>query len=224
LPWLTRQIPGLVALIDGAVLFTFCAVIFNVDLAHPQREPARTLAAIMLAVLASGVAYTWLALNGRRLKTFRSTLGEVCWHLVGATTWILVGLSLVLVGALSILMFDRVATALRDTGDPALAAAAVTLGTVFAVINAIANLCVIAVHAHDGSDAGDELRDLGRALRSYQKTVHRHRRAVLRAAGQLDRRRPESSSGNGSEAPDAEPDTDLTHLPQTPEDPFGRST
>lgn len=223
LAWLTRQIPRLVALIDGAVLFTFCAVIFNVDMSHPQIQPARTLAALMLAVLATGVAYTWLGLTGGRLKTFRGELGEVSWRLVGRTTWVMVAISIALIGALSLLMFDRVATALRDTGDLGLMAVATMLGTVFAVISAIANLCVIAVHALDGSVAADEHRNLGRALLRYQNAVHHHHRAALKAAGRLDDWRRAGHPEDVREVVETRREEGRGDPPGDPEDPLRRS-
>jgi hypothetical protein len=203
LPWLVRQIPRLVAVIDCVVLFTFCGVIFNVDLGHPLLTPVPLMAAALLAVLASGVAYTWLALTGDRLKTFRDELGEILWPVVGATTWSMVAGSAVLVGALGVLMYSRVVDEVRAAGDIALAGTAVPLGLVFAVISAVANLSVVAIHALDGSAHADQHRHAGRLLRRHEKAVHRHRLALVRMAGRLYDQHPQDGGREPRPAPDA---------------------
>lgn len=182
LPWAVRQVPRLVALIDLAVLFTFCGIVFNVDPGAPLTTPVATLAALFLAVLASGVAYSWLAVTGARLKIFRSEIGEVVWGVVGRTTWLLIGVSLVLVAALGVLMYSRVvaeAVSAEQQAGPA-----VLLGVVFAVVSVVGNLSVIAVHALDGSVPADEHRHVGRVLERHERRLRRARRALLRAGGQ----------------------------------------
>jgi hypothetical protein len=180
LPWVVRQIPRLVAVIDCVVLFTFCSVIFNVALSDPLQNPVLALAALLLAVLAGGVAYTWLSLTGDRIKTFRGELGEVLWRVVGATSWLMIAVSLVVVAALAVLMYSRVVNEVTVAGDAVQAGAATPLGLVFAVISAVANLSVIAVHALDGSPQADQHRHIGRLLRRHQQAVHRRRLALLR--------------------------------------------
>lgn len=186
LSWAVRLIPRLVAVIDGVVLFTFSAVIFNVPLEAPLAEPVRTLAAVLLAVLASGVAYTWLAVTGDRLKHYRGDLGQVRWRLVCATSWVMVGVSLVLVTALSLLMYNRILVEVIGVGDEAQAATARPLALAFAVLSAIANLSVVAVHAFDGSPESDVLRDLGRLLRRQQRAIHRQQREAMAVLGTDD--------------------------------------
>src|SRR3954449_385527 len=61
LAWAIRQIPKLVAALDFAVLFSFCADIFNVDPTQLLQTPLASLAALLLAVLGGGVGYTVLA-------------------------------------------------------------------------------------------------------------------------------------------------------------------
>jgi hypothetical protein len=175
-----RQIPRLVALIDCVVLFTFCAVIFNVALSEPLQDPILTLAALLLAVLASGVAYAWLALTGDRIKSFRGELGEVLWWVIGGNTWLMIAVAMVVVGALSVLMYSRVAAEVMAAGDAVQVGMATPLGLVFAVISAVANLSVVAVHALDGSPQADLRRHTGRLLLRHQKAVYRRRRALLR--------------------------------------------
>jgi hypothetical protein len=183
LPWLVRQIPKLVAMIDCVVLFTFAAVIFNVALDRPLQNPVAALAALLLAFLASGAAYTWLAITGDRIKTFRGELGEVLWRIVGATTWLMIAVSGILVTALALLMYSRIVDAVVSAGDAIEAGTATPLGIVFAVISAVTNLSVVAVHALDGSPQADQQRHIGRLLRRHQKVVHRHRLTVVRKAG-----------------------------------------
>lgn len=180
LPVAVRQIPWVVALLDAAVLFTFCAAIFNVALDHPFTLQGAVAA--MLALLGSGIAYAWFALTGHRLRCYRTELGEVAWRLTGRLTRVMLGVAGAVVLALAVLMAVRVvgdAGAAADAGY--LPRAAVTLlGVVFAVVSAAANLSVIAVHALDGSEPARELRHAGRLLRRYELARERARRRAWR--------------------------------------------
>lgn len=201
LSWLVRQIPRLVAVIDCVVLYTFCGFIFNVPLDDPLQDPLPALAAALLSVLASGVSYTWLSVTGDRLKTYRGELGEVLWRLVGATTWFMVAASVVLVTVLAMLMYARVSGEVRNAADVAMTGTARPLGVIFAVISAIANLSVVAVHALDGSPQADEQRHVGRLLRRHEKAVHRHRLAVVKAAGRIRGLRSQPDDGREFQRP-----------------------
>ena len=186
LSWAVRQVPKVVAAIDGVVLYTFCAVILNVPVGDPLSSPIPALAAAFLAILASGASYIWLALTGSRIRTFRDNLGEVRWRLLGVTAWLMIAVSLVLVGALSLLMYDRILSELLDAGDQGQGALATSLAGAFSVISAVANLSVVAVHALDGSMQSDLHRELGRLLRRRQRRVQRWQRRAVRIVGRLD--------------------------------------
>ena len=186
LNWLKRQVPKVVAVIDGIVLYTFCAVVLDVPVDDPLSQPVTALAAAFLAVLASGASYVWLALTGTRLRTFRDDLGEVRWRVLGATTWLLVAVALVLVGALGLLMYRRVYSDVLDLADAGQGDAAMAMALAFGVISAVANLAVVAVHALDGSMEADLRREMGRLLRERQREVHAEQRRALALLGDLD--------------------------------------
>ncbi|MBK6873739.1 MAG: hypothetical protein IPK24_22850 [Kineosporiaceae bacterium] len=169
LPTAIRQLPWVVAVLDWVVLFTFCGDIFNVAMLQPLQTPLRALAAFMLALLGSGVGYTWLAMTGIRLKSYRTVLGEIAWRGVGASTWFMVAVSIVLVGALTVLMYLRVSLEVLSATESAVAVWAGTLGALFAALSAVANLAVIAVHALDGSVAMAELERAGLLLHRYEQ-------------------------------------------------------
>jgi hypothetical protein len=169
LPWPVRQVPWIVAVLDCAVLLSFCADIFNVDPTAPLQAPVASLAALLLAVLGSGVAFTWLATTGSRLRTYRNKLGEIEWAAAGTSTWILLAVSGVLVVALATLMNARVSVEVAQAFDDPTSSGAAGLGLVFAVLSAVANLAVLAVHAFDGSWLSAELARAGRLLHRHEK-------------------------------------------------------
>jgi hypothetical protein len=169
LPWVVRQVPWIVAILDCVVLLSFCGDVFNVYLLSPGEAPLAALAAVMLAVLGSGVGYTWLAMTGLRLKAFRTELGEIAWSAIGALTLLMLAVSGVLLGALALLMYERVTTEVLAQVDGSTGSAASMLGAIFAVLSLVANLSVIAVHALDGSWAMGELERAGRLLHRYEQ-------------------------------------------------------
>jgi hypothetical protein len=169
LPRSVRQVPWVVALLDFVVLLSFCGDVFNVSLLHPGSAPQAAAAAIMLAMLGSGVGYTWLAMTGMRIKAFRTELGEIAWRAVGALTWSMLAVSAVLVAALATLMDQRVTTEVLTQIDGSSTSAAGMLGVLFAVLSVVANLAVIAVHALDGSWVMAELERAGRLLHRYEQ-------------------------------------------------------
>jgi len=166
LPRPVRAIPPAVALLDFVVLFSFCGAIFNLPPAHPWTP--KTPIAVMLAVLGSGVAYTWLSVTGRALRGYRTPMGEIGWASTGRTTRLLLVVSLAVTVALSVLMYTRVA-AEATVSHQVSATAAQLLGLVFGVLSAAANLAVIAVHALDGSDDAAHVRRTGRLLRRWER-------------------------------------------------------
>jgi hypothetical protein len=182
-PWLVRQIPWAVTLLDGLILYNFCAVIFDVP-PHPPHPFLTTerLMAIGLAVLGSAITYTWLSLTGTRLRGCRTPLGELDRSIMGRTTRTMTGVSGVVTAALAVLMYLRV-TGEADSASLAgylSNSATALMGLVFAVLSSAANVGVIAVHALDGSADADELRHSGRLLRRSEQRRERERRRAWR--------------------------------------------
>lgn len=183
LPFAARAVPPVVAVMDGVVLFSFCADVFNVDVAAPFSVAA--LASVMLALLGSGVAYVWLSLTGLRVRSYRSGLGEVEWRAMRATTWCLLAVSLAVTAALSALMYLRVSSEVADSWLGTDRAA--LIGALFALLSAVANVTVLAVHALDGSDVAAELRHTGRLLSRRETRVSRLLRTTQHRAQRQDR-------------------------------------
>jgi hypothetical protein len=191
LPRLLRGIPAVVALLDFVVLYSFCANIFNVPLAHPLTPKAPI--AVMLALLASGVAYAWLSMTGRALRGYRTLMGEIDWASTGHTTRAMLTVSIVVTAALAVLMFTRVAAEAATSGNVDTTLALV-LGVVFAVLAGAANLAVIAVHALDGSEDAVQLRRTGRLLRRWERITAKARRRVAVRTGNVE---PSTSFDSG---------------------------
>jgi hypothetical protein len=189
LPFAARAIPPVVAVMDSVVLFSLCADVFDVQDTDPLSVAA--LASVMLALLGSGVAYVWLTLTGLRVRSYRTGIGEVEWRAIGATTRCMLAVSLIVTAVLAALMFLRVSSFLRVSGEVADSwlgtDRAALIGALFAVLSAVANLTVVAVHALDGSEVAAELRHTGRLLSRRERRVSRRLRATQRHAQRQDR-------------------------------------
>jgi hypothetical protein len=179
-PRLLRYLPWAVALLDGLILYTFCADIFNV---RPREVSPNGLAAIALAVLGSAIAYAWLSLTGSRLRDHRNHLGGIEWRLTDPSTRIMVGVGLVVSATLGVLMYQRVVDKAALAGEAYISPDQVgVLGWVFAVLSVCANFTVVAVHALDGSALAASLRGIGRAVRRDDVRRSFARRRAFRRA------------------------------------------
>lgn len=183
LPWAARYLPPVVALMNGIVLFSFCADV--VDVGHARPVPVAILVAAVLALLGSGIAYAWLAVAGLRVRSYRNALGEVEWAATRSLTRGMMAIAGVVILALAVLMNARVGAEL--TGSGLTPAAAGLTGAVFAVLSAVANLTVMIVPALDGSDAAADLRHTGRLLNRRERRVTRRLRTTQRRAQREDR-------------------------------------
>jgi hypothetical protein len=182
-PRFVRALPWTVAVLDGLVLYTFCADIFNVHLADAGRDG---LAAMALAVLGSGISYALLTLAGTRLRDYRTKLGEIRWQQTGWFTRCLLTAAVLVAFTLGVLMYERVLERAVQAGAVYVSPdQAPVLAWIFALLSVCANLTVVAVHALDGSADGAQLRRAGRTVRraerSFERARHRAWRRALRA-------------------------------------------
>ncbi len=184
LPWPLRLVPPVVALLDLVVLHRFCADLFNV---RPSDLGPDGLAAIALAVLGSGVAFTWLAMTGIRLRAFRRDLGQIAVRVMDPFTHALVGVGVVLAATMGVLMFERVSDRALSAAAYLSGGQAMVLALAFAILSFCGNLAVIAIHALDGSQLAAEHRALGHSLDRRARAIERHRRIASRRLRQADR-------------------------------------
>lgn len=179
-PRLVRYLPWTVALLDGLILYTFCADIFDAQTGELSRDG---LAAMALAVLGSGITYAWLSMTGTRLRDYRAILGEICWRQTGLLTRTLVGIAAVISATLSVLMYERVSEQAQQASGLYVSPAQVpVLGLVFAILSLCANLTVVVVHALDGSSLAAHTRHAGLAIRRSERRLDRVRRIAWRRA------------------------------------------
>ena len=180
LPGLLRRLPWAVLVLDGLILYSFCADIFNARAAEFTRA---SVAALALAVMGSGMTFAWLSLTGTRLRDYRNRMGEICWRATSWSTRFLVAASGLIALTLGVLMYARVVEQAAQAGNAYVAAAQVpVLGWVFAILSLCANLTVVAVHALDGSALSAEMRHGGKAIRRAEKRLDRARRKAWRTA------------------------------------------
>jgi hypothetical protein len=197
LPRLTRWIPPAVAVLDGLLLFYFMAGVVNVDLDAPALWP--TTVAVTFAVFGATVAMGWLVLTGHGLKACRSARGGVTWGAVDALLAFELLVAAAAISAVAVLMFIRVRQDVVDALGPVPGSTAVLLAAVFAVLSGTANLCVLIVHARDGSTKTERLDELARTVRRHRRRVGRVLRRLERRRRRLDQLSPPPASGTHAE-------------------------
>jgi hypothetical protein len=182
LPGWICQVPRIVMGCDLGLLVFFFGGITDVDWSRPSLSPA-LLFAIMLAVAVTVLAYGLLAFAGHRLRSFRNHAGQI--HLTdldGFTKLVTAG-SVVCIIVVAALMFVRMDDEVAGALGPASGATALLVGLALAVVSALSNFLVIAIHAHNGSYEVDRLDKLSAATRREHARAHR---ALGRAARHLD--------------------------------------
>lgn len=181
LPGTVRALPIAVFAIDFLLLRVFTADLLNAGATDLGLDG---LAALGLALIGSAVAYAWLTITGLRLRDHRLGSGEIAWGATRSTTWVLLAGTTLTGLALGVLMYERVLLAAVQANDYA-GDSPHLLAALFAILNVIANLTVVAVHALDGSALAARARRLGRAVRRAERRAARIARRRYRTIGGL---------------------------------------
>ncbi len=174
LPGWICQVPKLVLGCDLGLLLFFFSGITDVDWARPSPSAA-LLFAIMLALAVTVLAYGLFAFAGHRLRSFRNHAGQV--HLTdldGFTKLITAGAAVGII-VLATLMFARMDDEVAGALGPGSGATALLVALALAVVSALANFLVVAIHAHNGSYEVDRLDKLSAATRRAYARAHRAR-------------------------------------------------
>jgi hypothetical protein len=181
LPSWMRSIPKFVLSFDFCLLLYFFSGITNVDWASPLSLDLAFAA--VLAAMVTVLSYGFLAFAGIRLRGHKNHAGTIHRAEVDGVTQTAAGIAVVVIIVIASLMFLRMRTeVLYALGAPAQITALV-IAVAVAVVSAVANLLVIAVHALDGSDETARLDKLSTAVRDRVAKAHRMREQAARHAG-----------------------------------------
>jgi hypothetical protein len=168
--WLGR-IPQLVLLVDFCLLLYFFAGITDVDWASPLS--ADLVFAVLLAVMVTMLSYGFLAFAGHRLRSHKDHSGAIALADLDGLTKAIAAAALAAIVALSALMFARMRIEVLYALGPHAWATALLIALTLAVVSALANFLVIAIHALDGSDQAARLEALSRAASGPLAKAHK---------------------------------------------------
>ena len=159
--WIGR-IPVLVLVVNFCLLLYFFAGITDVDWQSPLS--ANLVFAVLLAGMVTVLSYGFLAFAGHRLRGYKDDSGAVAFTELDGLTQAAAWASVLGVAVLATLMFIRMRGEVLDALGRQAWATALILALALAVISALANFLVVAVHALDGSHEVARLNALSAAL------------------------------------------------------------
>jgi hypothetical protein len=163
LPRWMRSIPRYVLGFDLVLLLYFFAGITNVDWASPL---SLALAfAVALAAMITLLSYGFLSFTGYRLRGHKNPAGTIHREDLDGITRIAFIVAAVVTAVLAVLMFLRIRAEVLDALGGQAQTTAVVIAVAVAVVNAVANLLVVAIHALDGSDQVARLDSLSASVR-----------------------------------------------------------
>lgn len=158
--WIGR-IPRLVLIVDFCLLLYFFAGITDVDWARPLS--ADLVFAVLLAAMVTVLSYGFLAFAGHRLRSHKDHSGAIALHHLDGLTKTSAAASIAAIAVLAALMFTRMRTEVLYALGPGSGATALLVALTLAVVSALANFLVVAIHALDGSDQVARLEALSDA-------------------------------------------------------------
>ncbi len=159
--WIGR-IPILVLLVDFCLLLYFFSGITDVNWASPLG--ADLVFAVLLAAMVTVLSYGFLAFAGHRLRGYKDHSGAVAFADLDALTWAACWASVAGVAMLAALMFIRMRAEVLYALGPSAWTTALIIALALAVVSALANFLVVAIHALDGSHEVARLNALSAAL------------------------------------------------------------
>ena len=180
LPRWQRRIPKFVLAFDFCLLLYFFAGITDVNWASPL---SLALAfAVVLAAMLTVLSYGFLAFTGHRLRSHKNHAGTIHRADVDRFTRAAFTIAIVVIAVLATLMYLRMRTEVLYALGAQAQITALTIAVAVAVVSAVANFLVIAVHGFDGSDQVARLDKLSAAIRRHVTKAHRMREQAARQA------------------------------------------
>jgi hypothetical protein len=168
--WLAR-IPKVVLLVDFCLLLYFFAGVTDVDWASPLS--ADLVFAVLLAVMVTVLSYGFFAFAGHRLRSHKDHSGAIPFADLDGITKASAAAAIAAIIVLSALMFTRMRTEVLYALGPNAWATALLIALTLAVVSALANFLVIAIHALNGSDQVARLEALSAATSGPLAKAHK---------------------------------------------------
>ena len=173
LPWWIGRIPILVLLVDFSLLLYFFAGITDVNWGSPLS--ADLVFAVLLAAMVTVLSYGFLAFAGHRLRGYKDHSGAVAFTELDAVTKAACWSSAAGIAVLSTLMFIRMRAEVLDALGGGAWGTALVIALALAVVSAMANFLVVAIHALDGSHEVARLNALSAAVSGPLGQAHEMR-------------------------------------------------
>ena len=181
LPRWMRRIPKLVLLFDFFLLLYFFAEITDVNWA--SLLSVNLGFAMVLAAMVTVLSYGFLAFTGHRMRTHKDHEGTVHLDELDGFTKAASCSAIIVITVLATLMFFRMRTEVLYALGAQAEVTALVIAVTLALVNAVANFLVVAIHAFDGSDQVARLNKLSAAAR---RPVIKAQRMLEQAAQQGD--------------------------------------
>jgi hypothetical protein len=186
LPRWFRWLPRVVLVFDFFLLLYFLSGITDVNWMVPV-SPELAFAA-GLAAMITVVSYGCFAFAGHRLRMHKDHAGTIPAADLDGLTRIVVGACAGGLIVLGLLMFARMRSEVLIALGNGANATAITVAAALTAVSILANIMVISVHALDGSEETDRLRQLAVALSRSQARADRMRRRAFRLEHVVARR------------------------------------
>ena len=170
-------IPVLVLVLDFCILLYFMAGITDVNWTAPV-SAALAFAAV-LASMVTSLTYGFLVFTGHRMRAHKNHAGTIHLDELDGFTKAAFGFAIGLITVLALLMFIRMRTEVLEALGAQAGETALVIPLSLAIVSAMANYLVIAIHALDGSDQVARLNELSAAARrSLTKAQRMQERAA----------------------------------------------
>jgi hypothetical protein len=175
-----RWIPKLVLVFDFCLLLFFFGGITNVDWSSPLS--ANLVFAVALDAMVTVLSYGFLAYTGHRMRSYKTHAGTLHLSDMDGFTKAAFGIAIAVISALAVMMFIRMRAEVVGAVGAQAGLTVLVVPLAVAVVSAVANYLVVAIHAHDGSDEVARLDRLAAATRRPASRAHRLRERATQQA------------------------------------------
>ena len=165
--------PSFVLVVNFSLLLYFFSGITDVNWGSPLS--AGLVFAVLLAAMVTVLSYGFLAFAGHRLRGYKDHSGAVAFTELDVLTKVACWASAAGIAVLATLMFIRMRAEVLDALGGSAWTTALVIALAVAVVSAMANFLVVAIHALDGSHEVARLNALSAAVSGPLGQAHEMR-------------------------------------------------